>query len=119
MKKNIILLVLCLAFSFSFGLEASERFSCTTPRLSKAFVVGPTGIAFFNPFEKQGRKIASTINARTKLIGKGFSKILFVSGEKHIVHINDKQNLNELDDYLIIKSNKGHEITYPLDCKLI
>jgi hypothetical protein len=50
-------------------------------------------------------------------MGNGFSKFFYVSGKKYTIHIDDKDNFSDIDDYMIIKSSNGHEITYPLNCQ--
>ncbi|EQC45691.1 hypothetical protein [Bacteriovorax sp. Seq25_V] len=64
-----------------------------------------------------GRYPAQTMAQRTRDLGKGVEKIFYLSGEKHTIHIGDKNKFSELNDFIAIKSRKGHEVTFPLNCQ--
>ena len=96
----------------------AAQISCETPRGSKQFTIKKSGsVSMKSPFESKGREIASSAAVRTRFQGKGFTKILFVDGEKYILHIDNKNEFSSLDDYLVIRGKSGHEMTYPLDCQ--
>ncbi len=114
MKKTIQFTIITLLFFLQ--AKAFAGVTCHTPRLSKAFQIGKTSIAFYQADVSRGRELASTIPARTRFTNTGFTKVITHEGKKYTLHIEDKNNFSELEDYLVIKNNKGHEITYPLTC---
>ncbi len=123
MKKNLsnilFILMTFLGVSNTYASKNKE-YTCFTPRYSRAFVVKKNTIAFFDPYSQiKSRGIASAIPVRTRYAKKGFTKILFISGTKHTIHINNVNAPNELDDYLIMRGKKGHEVTYPINCQMI
>lgn len=102
-----------------FSTSALADITCYTPRMGRKIVIQDNSVAISKPFlgKSEERAVASVNSVRTKLIGHGFSKILFNGGAKHIVHINDANNFSEINDYLLIRSAEGHEMTYPLTCE--
>jgi len=113
MKKYLIL---CLTIFFSQSLSAA--IVCSTPRENKTIEISDSKVSIKGPEELgASRWVASVKGVRTKLVGTGFTKVLFHNGSKHIIHIEDKNEFSVLDDYLIIRSKEGHEIIYPLSCE--
>lgn len=104
---------------FLVSQAAMAKVTCYTPRMSKKIVIEDNRIAFSKPFlQARGlREVASTSAVRTKYLGKGFEKVVFNKGQKNIIHIEDAKNFSEIDDYLLVRSAEGHEMTYPLTCK--
>lgn len=92
---------------------------CSSPRLKKALKISNSRIAFLEESQLDGRQVASSAikGVRTRNTAKGFDKIVHYEGHKHTIHIEDKNEFNELNDYIVIKSREGHEITYPLSCE--
>lgn len=94
---------------------------CHTPQVAMAFKINNQNIAFIersNPGDNL-RSIASTEvhNVRTRLTQNGFTKTLQYNNKRHTIHIANSGEFNHFDDYIIIRNNEGHEITYPLDCE--
>jgi hypothetical protein len=87
--------------------------------MSKKIVITKKSVAISKPFLKElgERSVASTTSVRTKFTGTGFDKVIFNNGNKHVVHIEDRNNFSEVDDYLLVKSKEGHEMIYPLICE--
>jgi hypothetical protein len=96
---------------------AAPQIICTTPRESKVILIKDSSVAFSTP-EKliNQRSVASVSSVRTKLERDGFTKIIFLDGIKHTIHIENKNKFSDLDDYMVLRSREGHEITYPLTC---
>lgn len=99
---------------------AESSIICHTPRAQLALKISPDHISFIE--RNRGvnhRSIASTkINAvRTQFIGNGYRKTLHFENKRHTISIKDFNDLNEIDNYIVIKNNEGHEITYPLNCE--
>lgn len=65
------------------------------------------------------RMISSSIQVKTKKHGKGIIQTLDYEGNKHKITIKDLSKFSEVHDYLTITSQKGHEMTYPLDCQML
>ena len=115
MKK---LLFLGILGAFSSGIFAGDNFNCTSERLNKMFVIKGHSVAFFeNVDEGVGRAVASVQLVRTRRRGNSITKIAKFEGKKFYIHIENTSAPTQIDDYVAIKSNKGHEIIYPIDCK--
>lgn len=103
---------------FVITQNISAAIVCETPRETKKIEIGDQKVTISGPEELGPSRVVASVKAvRTKLQGTGFTKVLFHSGAKHIIHVEDKNSFSEVDDYLIIRSAEGHEITYPLNCK--
>lgn len=125
MKKMIIDLLKYgpLLLFIAFGTKAfanQNPIVCKTHRGAKVFHIVGNRVSINLKSEEDGhRQPASTFqNARHKVNALGLTKIIFFEGQKHTVHINNMNGLSPLDDYVMITSKKGHQITYPLDCQL-
>ncbi len=94
---------------------------CHTPNEEKIFTVGPEKVTFHHEDAfHNGRSISSTgVSARTQNTHIGFTKVLYMNGNKHRIHIQDLRNMNDVHDYMTIVSPKGHTMTYPINCQRI
>ena len=110
MKKATLILGLLFSVSSFASIE------CHTPRMNKTFTIKSDRVTFFNGQAQEGREIASA-PTRTRNTAKGFTKILNFKGRKHTIHINDKNSFSNVNDYIIVRNRRGHEMTYPLSCK--
>lgn len=113
--KTTIKMTLCLVV-LAFAASSFASITCHTPRLSKAFKIENQTIAFYQNDVAQGRKLASKTSVTTRKNKNGFTKTMKFEGQNYIIHIEDKSNLSDFNDYLVIKSKEGHEMTYPLTC---
>lgn len=104
---------------FSTAMAAS--IVCSSPRLKKSLKISNSRVAFLEESQLDGRQLASSdiAGVRTRNTAKGFTKILHYEGHKHMIHIEDTKDFSELEDYIVIKSREGHEMTYPLNCENI
>ncbi len=84
---------------------------CETPRQNVVLKIEN------NRLKIDGRFPAETMIQRSKDRGDSKTMIFHVSGDKHTLHIANKNSPSELDDYINIKSRQGHEITYPINCQ--
>jgi len=121
MKTLIATLITLLSLSTFAALSpSSAKMICHTPRLDKAFVVGATQVTFLDETQQEAdRNLASIEGIRTKISGSGFTKIMNFEGQKHTIHVDDVNSPSQVNDYLVIKSREGHELTYPLDCSSV
>lgn len=116
MKTNWKVLIGFIMLSVGFNSYGS--ITCHTPRNSKVLVIDNQKVTISQPLKIQAdRTVASVQGVRTKIEGEGFTKVLFHNGAKHTIHVENKGSFSYVDDYLIIKSAEGHEITYPLECQ--
>ena len=97
----------------------SKPIECKTNFGEKSFTLDKGSIAFHEIKEEVGRKISSVYEARTQKTHTGLRKSLYLDGNKHLIHIQNLQDLQSGQDYLAVTSPKGHKMTYPLNCKII
>ena len=120
MKKTILftfIINIILIFSTCLAAKNKSPITCESSRMSKTILIKQNSITFYNHTDyNDGRAIASIERIRTKRTGKGFSKYTEFEGKRYIIHIQNEKQLNEIDDYIVIKNKKGHKITYPLSC---
>ncbi|MDC1174770.1 hypothetical protein OAT67_05225 [Bacteriovoracaceae bacterium] len=114
MKKLILLSALILGSLPA--LASHPEVHCETPRESTKVVLKVKSVSFSSSLEESGRDVASIQGVRTKYSKGGFTKVLFKEGNKYMFHVNNYNSFSELDDYLVIRSKTGHEMTYPLNC---
>lgn len=110
--KAFILSILILT---SFYAEASIL--CHTPRMNKIFEVSDKKITFFNEFDNNAKRELASVTPRSKSNSTGITKTVDFENQKHIIHIGDMNSFSDVNDYIIIKSRTGHEVTYPLTCE--
>lgn len=99
--------------------QAAVTLECETAFGEKSFRIEDERIVFSQEMNEteSGRSISSIEMVRTERRHKGFDKILQMQGLKHRIHIENPSHLSDLDDYMVITSPKGHEMTYPLSCR--
>jgi hypothetical protein len=112
MKSLVITFLTLLAFN------TEANVICHTPRMNKVFEVSDKKVTFYNEFDSQAKRELASVVARNKTESQGITKIVEFENQKHIIHITDMNNLSDVNDYIIVKSRAGHEVTYPLSCEL-
>ena len=117
MKTSLLFLALTIFIGFTTSAQAN--LICHTPRMNKIIEINDNDVTFFQEGDSNlSRKLAS-VQSRTKKSGAGFSKTVSFENQKHTIFIKDVKNFSEVEDYIVIKAQTGHEVTYPLSCKLI
>jgi hypothetical protein len=127
-NKNFITMLASSLVALLFILIMAEKAQandmtiyCSTSFGEKNIIVESNTVAFLdNSRLENQRKISSVeqINkVRTHKTSVGFNKIFYKDGNKHKLHIENKNGFSEVDDYLTIVSPKGHTVTYPLNCQ--
>jgi hypothetical protein len=111
MKSFVITFITLLAFN----TEASVL--CHTPRMNKIFEVSDSKVTFFNEFDSHAKRELASLTSRTKLDSAGVTKIVEFENQKHTIHITDMNNFSDVNDYIIVRSRAGHEVTYPITCE--
>ena len=109
-----------LLFVHSFNSFASSGpIECKTAFGEKSFVIEDGRISFSKEDEAGVSRSISSVSGdsvRTHTKHLGFTKTLYIDGNKHRINVQNSQEFSEVNDYLSITSPKGHEMTYPLTC---
>jgi hypothetical protein len=126
MKKKTLSISTILGFLglilmiHAFNSNASTGdIQCSTAFGEKSFTINDSGIAFQKEDDAGvSRSISSVLgdSVRTHKKFQGFTKTLYIDGNKHRINIQDTHAFSDVNDYLSITSPKGHEMTYPLNC---
>ncbi len=98
---------------------AAASIKCETAYGEKTFTIEDQNISFHKEDEAGiSRSISSISNesVRTHKKNSGFTKTLYIDGNKHRINIQNTTEFSDVNDYLSITSPKGHEMTYPLTC---
>lgn len=112
----LLVLVAPTIMGATFGKQVIE---CHTPRMTKTFQIANNNVTFYQNDESETRRnIASVNQIRTKRETTGFTKFLKFEGHKYTIHIQDLEKFSEVDDYILVRSKAGHEMTYPLTCNI-
>lgn len=118
--KTKLFLLLAMLFINASAKASSDRIVCDIPRMERNLIIEKAKMVWVDPDLPAGhREIASIegIAVRTKSTDRGVEKIMMKNGEKYTVHIENVSNMNEADDYILIRSKEGHEMTYPILCQ--
>ncbi len=104
----------------SFSSQASTgRITCTTAFGERSFTIDGDKISFHREDDSGVSRAISSVSpdsVRTHKKHHGFSKTLYLNGNKHRINVQNINEFSEVNDYLSITSPKGHEMTYPLSC---
>ena len=98
---------------------STPAISCSTAFGEKSFTIEDDRISFQKEDESGVSRSISSINGdsvRTHKKHLGFTKTLYIDGNKHRINVQNVNEFSEVNDYLSITSPKGHEMTYPLNC---
>lgn len=98
---------------------ATTAITCETAFGEKSFTIDDDRISFNKEDEAGISRSISSVNGdsvRTQKKHLGFSKTLYINGNKHRINIHNTNEFSDVNDYLSITSPKGHEMTYPLNC---
>jgi hypothetical protein len=101
---------------------ATPSISCSTAFGEKTFTIEDDRISFQKEDESGVSRSISSVqgdSVRTHKKHLGFTKTLYIDGNKHRINIQNSQEFSEVNDYLSITSPKGHEMTYPLNCRSV
>ena len=108
-------LVITFFTLLTFNTEASIL--CHTPRMNKIFEVSDKKVTFFNEFDSHAKRTLASVTSRSKNENMGVTRVVQFENQKHTIHIADMNSFSDVNDYIIIKSKTGHEVTYPLSCE--
>lgn len=97
----------------------ASAIECSTGFGEKTFTIEDNRISFHKEDESGVSRSISSVDGdsvRTQKKNMGFSKTLYIDGNKHRINIQNANEFSDVNDYLSITSPKGHEMTYPLTC---
>jgi len=104
----------------SFNAHSSTgAISCSTAFGEKSFTISDDHIAFQKEDESGISRSISSVSGdsvRTHKKHLGFTKTVYIDGNKHRISVKNVKSFSDANDYLSITSPKGHEMTYPLNC---
>ena len=95
------------------------KIECQTAFGEKTFSIQEESIAFHKEDEAGISRSISSVkgqSVRTQKKHLGFSKSLYIDGNKYRINVQNTNEFSDVNDYLSITSPKGHEMTYPLTC---
>ncbi len=98
---------------------ASPTIKCETAFGEKSFTIEDNRVSFQKEDESGVSRSISSVqgeSVRTHTKHQGFSKTLYIDGNKHRINVKNVNSFSDAEDYLSITSPKGHEMTYPLTC---
>jgi hypothetical protein len=113
------LMIMIHTFNSYAGTNVIE---CSTAFGEKKFVIEDNKISFHKTDHMGADRSISSLDSqsvRTQVKHLGFIKTLYIDGNKHRIGIQNVSAFSEANDYLSITSPKGHEMTYPLNCRSI
>jgi hypothetical protein len=110
-----IVTLVAVAFFQGNAHAAIKKIDCQTAFGEKTFTIQESTIAFHKE-QESGRSISSILEAQTQRTHKGFKKVLYVNGNKHLINIQNVEKFDNSEDYLAVTSPRGHKMTYPLSC---
>ncbi len=103
----------------SMAATAPAKIECETAFGEKKFTIQDELISFHKEDEMGVSRSISSVagqSVRTQKKHLGFSKSLYIDGNKYRISVQDVNTFSDANDYLSITSPKGHEMTYPLTC---
>jgi len=112
-------LALLLTIHSYNSFAASGAIECQTAFGEKSFIIEDGRISFSKEDESGVSRSISSVSGdsvRTHTKHLGFTKTLYVGGNKHRINVQNRNEFSDVNDYLSITSPKGHEMTYPLTC---
>jgi hypothetical protein len=108
---------LVITFCALLTFTTSASVLCHTPRMNKIFEVSDKKVTFFNEFDSKAKRELASVTSRSKSDDMGVTKVVEFENQKHTIHISNMNSFSDVNDYIIIKSRTGHEVTYPLSCE--
>lgn len=120
--KGLMILMISFPLFFHSAHAAIKKdvIFCHTPHFFKSFLISKNRVVFLKKDGDQSkREIASISSLRSKQTKNGFLKELSFEGDKYIINVQNAAGFSEVDDFMSVRSKKGHEMTYSLSCELI
>ncbi|RZF21879.1 MULTISPECIES: hypothetical protein [Halobacteriovorax] len=109
---SILALTLILGQS-TMAAKPEINFKCSSKRKNIEFQIKN------NLIKTEGRMPAQSITGRTSKVGNSVTNHYSMGGQKFQIHFDDITDSNEMNTYISIRTDKGHEVTYPLNCEAL
>ncbi len=118
---NTLRISLIALILLASGVVFAKDMVCQNDQIGKKFVIKSDSVAFYGVDDEQdvGRGVASVNQIRTRKIGKSLTKIMKLEGDTLSLHIQNVDTPSLVDDYMSLRSARGHEVIYPLSCSSI
>lgn len=118
MKKTILILITFITcFSASARALFYKEIKCQTNRMNKGIKITQSGINFYE--QDFGREVASAPSRELAMSEGTITRSFNFEGHKYTLHVENVESFSDMDDYLTISDQKGHEILYPVTCSKI
>lgn len=111
--------LMVMIHTFSSQAATGAGIECKTAFGEKSFLIEDGRISFIKEDPSGVSRSISSASAdsvRTQTKHLGFTKTLYIDGNKHRINVQNAKEFSDVNDYLSITSPKGHEMTYPLTC---
>lgn len=112
--------LILMIHAMSSHASTISAITCSTAFGEKSFTIEDGRISFHKEDDAGVARSISSVSGdsvRTHKKHLGFTKTLYIDGNKHRINVRNVNSFSEVDDYLSITSPKGHEMTYPLNCQ--
>jgi hypothetical protein len=116
---NVFLTMLAVLMSLSMmtsmaNASSSVSLDCETANGLKQFSISNQNVTFKSNIS--ARAISSVKSVRTIEKSTGFTKTMYLNGDKVKIHIRNLKEMNQIDDYICFQGKNGHKMTYPISC---
>ena len=104
------------------SFAATGPINCETAFGEKKFTIEQERISFHKEDETGVSRSISSVNGdsvRTQKKHQGFTKTLYINGDKFRINVQNVNEFSDVNDYLSITGPKGHVMTYPLSCQFV
>ncbi len=104
---------------FVAGACSASSISCQTNYDEYSVKVDQDTIALKKYSSDSDREVASQgLQTRNLPKTEGMAKVFFKNGLKFKLNIASLKSFSDVDDYLVVTSEEGHQMTYPLTCHI-
>lgn len=110
------LLITSLAIAL-FSVSNGYSMDCSTPRHEIEFKLGADAITFYEDQSSPERSVASDVDAAVFKQGKSLTQYFEYEGLSHLIHVQNMNNPNSSEDYILLENDEGERMLYPLECK--
>jgi len=112
---TMLILLLSISVMTSMASAATHiSIECETANGLKKFSVTNDTVTFKSTISS--RAISSLKSVRTIEKSQGFTKTMYLKGDKIKIHIKNLKDMNQIDDYICFQGKNGHKMTYPISC---
>lgn len=115
MKRFLAILFLFLLHTNLFALESQvPAIQCDGVRGQFVLRIIDQKLSVQNNSERTPASVPTLIN---RLRGKSLTQVTYIDGERYKIFIENVHDLKTSSNTFSKRSRRGHEMTYPLNCK--